>query len=281
MPGWKEIRSIANVAQPRQPYMRSGATNGLMVLAPSCSALLGSRSPIARARSASRAARRSDRLRSFAGQTGRNPAFIVTSGTAIPLPKGIASPVTEFGLSRLTELVIGLEDKVGLIGSRCGLPREGRGRNQRDQRESSDERFHDASPRLRTIVHRSRNTGADGGYCWTYVIVSRFRLRGIAAKWSASIALRFDASSELGLTLRVVRRIVGLSAAVHRPSASALVSQAVFFKVFARATELVRDRHRVRRFLALGTFPLTLSAPTPGRSRHGTRPIPLPSELPG
>jgi hypothetical protein len=35
------------------PYMRSGAANGLMVLAPSCSALLGSRSPIARARSAS------------------------------------------------------------------------------------------------------------------------------------------------------------------------------------------------------------------------------------
>jgi hypothetical protein len=28
----------------------------------------------------------------------------------------------------------------------------------------------------------SRNTRADGGYCWTYVIVSRFRLRGIAAK---------------------------------------------------------------------------------------------------
>ena len=127
-------------------YMRSGATNGLMVLARSCSALLASRSPIARARSASRAAHRSDRLRSFAGQTGRNPAFIVTLGTAIPLPKGIASPVTEFGSSRLTELLIRLEDKVGLIGSGCGLPREGRGRNQRDQRESSDERFHDASP---------------------------------------------------------------------------------------------------------------------------------------
>jgi hypothetical protein len=160
-------------------YMRSGGSNGLMVLAPSCSALLGSRSPIARARSASRAARRSDRLRSFAGQTGRNPAFIATSGTAIPLPKGIASPVTEFGSSRLTELLIRLEDKVGLIGSRCGLPRECRGRHQRDQRESSDERFHDD---YGPSSIDSRNTGADGGYCWTYVIVSRFRSRGIAAK---------------------------------------------------------------------------------------------------
>jgi hypothetical protein len=146
MPGWKEIRSIADVAQLGNLYMRSGASNGLMVLAPSCSALLGSRSPIARARSASPGRAQIGPARSFDGQTGRNPAFIVTLGTAIPLPKGIASPVTEFGSSRLTELLIRLEDKVGLIGSRCGLPREGRGRNQRDQRESSDERFHDASP---------------------------------------------------------------------------------------------------------------------------------------
>lgn len=178
MPGREESDRLRMSPSLGNPYMRSGASNGLMVLAPSCSALLGSRSPIARARSAS--------LRRFAGQTDRNPAFIVTSGAAIPLPKGIASPVTELGSSRLTELLIRLEDKVGLIGSRCGLAREGRGRHQRDQRESSEERFHDASPGLRG--NRSsicQNSGIDGGYCWIYVIASRFRLRGIAAKWSA------------------------------------------------------------------------------------------------
>jgi hypothetical protein len=60
------------------PYMRSGATNGLIVLAPSCSALPGSRSPVGCGRSASRAARRSDQLRSFAVQTGRNPGAFST-----------------------------------------------------------------------------------------------------------------------------------------------------------------------------------------------------------
>jgi hypothetical protein len=149
MPGWKEIRSIADVAQPRQPLYAVGRDKRLDG---PCSILFRlARLALAHSPRAIRfpAAHRSDRLRSFAGQTDRNPghyAFIVTSGTAIPLPKGIASPVTEFGSSRLTELLIRLEDKVGLIGSRCGFPREGRGRNQRDQRESSDERFHDASP---------------------------------------------------------------------------------------------------------------------------------------
>jgi hypothetical protein len=154
MPGWKEIRSIADVAQPRQPLYAVGRVERLDG---PCSILFRlARLALAHSPRAIRfpGPRRSDRLRSFAGQTGRNPAFIVTSGTAIPLPKRIASPVTEFGSSRLTELLIRLEDKVGLIGSRCGLPREGRGRHQRDQRESSDERFHDASPRLRTVVHR-------------------------------------------------------------------------------------------------------------------------------
>src|SRR6516162_3566781 len=55
------------------PYMRCGATNGLIVLAPSCSALRGSRSPIGRARSASR---RSDRSRGSTGQIGRNPGAL-------------------------------------------------------------------------------------------------------------------------------------------------------------------------------------------------------------
>jgi hypothetical protein len=174
MPGWKEIRSIADVAQPRQPLYAVGRVERLDG---PCSILF---------RLARLALANSPRaIRRFAGQTDRNPAFIVTLGTAIPLPKGIASPVTEFGSSRLTELLIRLEDKVGLIGSRCGLAREGRGRHQCDQRESSDERFHDASPGLRAIVRRCRNSGVGGGYCWIYVIASRFRLRGIAAKWSA------------------------------------------------------------------------------------------------
>jgi hypothetical protein len=147
MPGWKEIRSIADVAQPRQPLYAVGRVERLDG---PCSILFrlarlalahNPRDPLPGPR-----AQIGPAAKGFAGQTGRNPAFIVTSGTAIPLPKGIASPVTEFGSSRLTELLIRLEDKVGLIGSRCGFPREGRGRHQRDQCESSDERFHDASP---------------------------------------------------------------------------------------------------------------------------------------
>jgi hypothetical protein len=62
------------------------------------------------------------------------------------------------------------------------------------------------------------------------VIASRFRLGGIAAKWSASIALRFNASSELGLSLRVVRRIVGLSAAVHSQALQRLSHRRSFSK---------------------------------------------------
>ena len=141
MPGWKEIRSIADVAQPRQPLYAVGRDERLDS---PCSILF---------RLARLALAHRPRAIRFPGRAQIGPAglpgryaFIVTLGTAIPLPKGIASPVTEFGLSRLTELLIRLEDKVGLIGSRCGFPREGRGRNQRDQRESSDERFHDASP---------------------------------------------------------------------------------------------------------------------------------------
>src|SRR5712692_9287419 len=189
MPGWKEIRSIADVAQPRQPLYAVGRDKRLDG---PCSILFRlARLALAHSPRAIRfpAAHRSDRLRSFAGQTGRNPAFIVTSGTAIPLPKGIASPVTEFGSSRLTELLIRLEDKVGLNRSRCGLAREGRGRHQRDQRESSDERFHDASPGLWAIVRRFLEQRSRRRVLLDYVIASRFRLRGIAAKWPTSIAL--------------------------------------------------------------------------------------------
>ena len=150
MPGWKEIRSIADVAQPRQPLYAVGRDERLDG---PCSILFRlARLALAHSPRAIRSpGPRADRTGCEALLVGPAEipgryAFIVTLGTAIPLPKGIASPVTEFGSSRLTELLIRLEDKVGLIGSRCGFPREGRGRNQRDQRESSDERFHDASP---------------------------------------------------------------------------------------------------------------------------------------
>src|SRR5262249_50751294 len=66
-------------------------------------------------------------------------------GAVIPLPQGIAPPVTEVVLPRLTALLISLENKVILSGSPRRL-RERRVRNQRDQRESGDKRFHDASP---------------------------------------------------------------------------------------------------------------------------------------
>jgi len=149
MPGWKEIRSIADVAQPRQPLYALGRVERLDG---PCSILFRlARLALAHSPRAIRFPGRADRTGCEAlpvrpAEIPGRYAFIVTSGTAVPLPKGIASPVTEFGSSQLTELLIRLEDKVGLIGSRCGLPREGRGRNQRDQRESSDERFHDASP---------------------------------------------------------------------------------------------------------------------------------------
>jgi hypothetical protein len=186
MPGWKEIRSIADVAQPRPPLYAVGRDERLDG---PCSILFRlARLALAHSPRAIRFPRpRADQTgcEALLGQTGRNPAFIVTLGTAIPLPKRIASPVTEFGSSRLTELLIRLEDKLGLIGSRCGLAREGRGRHQRDQRESSDERFHDASPGLRAIVRRWPEHRSRRRYCWIYVIALRFRLRGIAAKWSA------------------------------------------------------------------------------------------------
>src|SRR5262249_24112609 len=66
-------------------------------------------------------------------------------GAAIPLPQGIAPPVTEVVLPRRTASLISLENKVILSGSPRRL-RERRVRNQRDQRESGDKRFHDASP---------------------------------------------------------------------------------------------------------------------------------------
>ena len=54
--------------------------------------------------------------------------------------------MTEVALSGLTELLIGRENELGLSGSPRRGPSEGRAGNQRDQRESSDKRFHDASP---------------------------------------------------------------------------------------------------------------------------------------
>jgi hypothetical protein len=167
MPGWKEIRSIADVAQPRQPLYAVGRDEWLDS---PCSILFRlARLGLAHSpRAIHFPAKLCWSDRQEAGQTGRNPAFIVTSGAAIPLPKGIASPVTELGSSRLTELLIRLEDKVGLIGSRCGLPREGRGRHQRDQRESSDERFHDASPRIMgdrsSIARTAESTAGIAGF---------------------------------------------------------------------------------------------------------------------
>jgi hypothetical protein len=65
---------------------------------------------------------------------------------AIPLPQGIAPPVTEVPLSGLTKFLISRENELALRVSPRGGPSEARAGNQRDQRESGDKRFHDASP---------------------------------------------------------------------------------------------------------------------------------------
>jgi hypothetical protein len=76
MPGWKEIRSIADVAQPRQPLYAVGRDKRLDG---PCSILFRlARLALAHSPRAIRfpAAHRSDRLRSFAGQTDRNPGAL-------------------------------------------------------------------------------------------------------------------------------------------------------------------------------------------------------------
>jgi hypothetical protein len=70
--------------------------------------------------------------------------------------------MTEVGSSGPTKLLISRENELGLRGSPRGGPSEGRAGNQRDQRESSDQRLHDTPPCLDhrpRFVHEQRPIG--------------------------------------------------------------------------------------------------------------------------
>src|SRR5580704_3298030 len=73
-------------------------------------------------------------LASFCADEKRGP-YCAGLAAAIPLPQGIAPPVTEVPPSGLTKFLISRENELGLSGSPRGGPSEGRAGNQRDQRE--------------------------------------------------------------------------------------------------------------------------------------------------
>ena len=104
--------------------------------------------------------------RRFRSWSDRSSIICGRLGAAIPLPKRVSPPVTEVGSSGLTKLLISRENELGLRGSPRGGPSEGRAGNQRDQRESSDQRLHDTSPCLHhrpRFVHERR--GRSAGVC--------------------------------------------------------------------------------------------------------------------
>src|SRR5580704_10318811 len=78
-------------------------------------------------------------LASFCADEKRGP-YCAGLAAAIPLPQGIAPPLTEVPPSGLTKFLISRENELGLSGSPRGGPSEGRAGNQRDQRESGDKR---------------------------------------------------------------------------------------------------------------------------------------------
>jgi hypothetical protein len=97
---------------------------------------------------------------------------------AIPLPQGIAPPVTEVPPSGLTKFLISRENELGLSGSPRGGPSEGRAGNQRDQRESGDKRFHDASRRRALLGICERRPFSLGWNCYKTVAPASIALRG-------------------------------------------------------------------------------------------------------
>src|SRR6476660_7065336 len=86
------------------------------------------------------------RRRRFRSWSDRSSITCGRLGAAIPLPKRVSPPVTEVGFSGPTKLLISRENELAWRVSPRGGPSEGRACNQRDQCESGDKGFHDASP---------------------------------------------------------------------------------------------------------------------------------------